>query len=346
MKYLFYIAKIYSIPIIKPLVNYLNKTNDDYRFYISQKVEENFPDKWDRKKILRHLTIAKKFNPDFILCPGNFVDFRIPGLKVQLFHGLGIEKSSHYKIRHFFDVFLTSGPFVTEKFEKLQKEYKYFLVKETGWPKVDYILQYNAQNVKNKFDIPNNKKVILYAPTFSKTMESASELLPIIPETVRDDETWLLKFHELMDENIINEIKERNLPNIKIIDTIDITPLLHASDVLISDTSSVIYEFMVLKEPVITYKSQNRKDKGINIQSSSELRSALDEALKRPYAENRNKHLKEVNPYLDGQITKRVFETLTDIKVKNLLPNKRKPFNMFRKWQVIYHSLFQKGYLR
>ncbi|MCK5076068.1 MAG: CDP-glycerol glycerophosphotransferase family protein, partial [Calditrichia bacterium] len=213
-------------------------------------------------------------------------------------------------------------------------------------PKVDYILQYNAQNVKNKFDIPNNKKVILYAPTFSKTMESASELLPIIPETVRDDETWLLKFHELMDENIINEIKERNLPNIKIIDTIDITPLLHASDVLISDTSSVIYEFMVLKKPVITYKTQNRKDKGINIQSSNELRSALDEALKRPYAENCNKHLKEVNPYLDGQITKRVFETLTDIKVKNLLPNKRKPFNMFRKWQVIYHSLFQKGYLR
>lgn len=47
-----------------------------------------------------------------VLCPGNFVDFRLPGIKVELFHGIGIEKPSHYKIRRFFDLYLTSGPVV------------------------------------------------------------------------------------------------------------------------------------------------------------------------------------------------------------------------------------------
>lgn len=111
MKYIFYVAKIYSIPVIRPLVDYLVEgASDDFVFYVSDKVKNHFPDAWDRGRIIDGLDAAKAFNPDFVLCPGNFVDFRIPGIKVQLFHGLGVEKASHYQIRHFFDVYLTSGP--------------------------------------------------------------------------------------------------------------------------------------------------------------------------------------------------------------------------------------------
>lgn len=346
MKYLFYISKIYSIPIIKPLIDYLRKTDEKYGFYISQKVDANFPEEWDRRKIFKNLSQTKIFEPDFVLCPGNFVDFRIPGTKVQIFHGLGVEKDAHYKIRHFFDLYFTSGPFVTEKFQKLQKKYGYFLVKETGWPKVDYILQFNSQNVKTRLNIPENKKVILYAPTFSRTMESASDLLPVIPDIVRDNEVWLLKFHEFMDREIISKIKENNLSNIRIIDTFDITPFLHISDIMISDTSSVIYEFMVLRKPVVTYRTMGRKDKGINIKYPNELRDAVDQAFNISFGKGNMSRLIDVNPYLKGEISGRVFDTLKEIKHKNLLPKKRKPFNFFRKYQVVYHSIFRKGYLR
>ncbi|MBU1633218.1 hypothetical protein KJ762_01775, partial [bacterium] len=99
MKLLFYIAKQYSVPIILPLTRFCRYRNIEYALFISQKVNDILPDEWENDSIFFDRKSATAFLPDFVLCPGNFVDFRLPGIKVQLFHGLGIEKESHYKIR-------------------------------------------------------------------------------------------------------------------------------------------------------------------------------------------------------------------------------------------------------
>jgi CDP-glycerol glycerophosphotransferase (TagB/SpsB family) len=320
----------------------------DYRFYVSDKVRERRPDSWEDNKILAQLRDAKKFKPDFVLCPGNFVDFRIPGLKVQLFHGLGVEKAVHYKIRHFFDVYLTSGPYVSERFRKLQDKYGYFLIRETGWPKIDYILNYQAENIRIKLGIPENKRIILYAPTFSTQHESATSLTDIIPQIMKDSEFWICKFHELMDPVLIKEYQALDKSKALVLVDAEITPYLHASDVLISDTSSVIYEFMVLDKPIITFRTQARPDKGIDIEEANELRPALDQCFTDPeeLKKNRQRNLDEINPYLDGKISERVFKELEEIYKNNIRANKRKPLNIFRKMQIVYHSRFRKGYLR
>lgn len=348
MKYLFYIARKYSIPIIGPLISFLENTADDFCLFVSQKVFNELSEEWKEYKIYRNIYEAIEYNPDFAIAPGNFIDFRIPGIKVQIFHGLGVEKQSHYKIRHFFDVYLTSGPYVTERFNILQKKHKYFLVEETGWPKIDHILQYPTANLKEKLNIPLDKNIILYAPTFSSGMQSASDLLPIIPKIIYNDEVWLMKFHDLMDKEIVKEFKNQKSEKIVVIDSYDITPYLLISDVMISDTSSVIYEFMVLNKPIITYRTQSRLDKGINITKPDELRTALDRSFENPdeFQKNRIKHLEEINPYLDGKICENIFTKLEDIKINNKLQGKRKPLNLFRKMQVIYHSVFKKGYIR
>ena len=348
MKYLFYIAKTYSIPIIKPLVSVLERKGALYCFYVSDKVKQRLPQEWDRNLVYSSLRDAINFEADFVLCPGNFVDFRIPGIKVQLFHGLGVEKASHYKIRHFFDVYLTSGPFVTKRFNRLQKKYGYFLVIETGWSKVDYILNYPSKNLKEKLGIPDNKKIILYAPTFSAKMESASELKEVIPNIIREDEFWLFKFHELMDKAVVNQFRAIDGKQGKILDTEDITPYLHVADVMLSDTSSVIYEFMLLDKPVVTYKTQSRKDKGINIWRPSDLRQALDQCLSNPlnHQKQRKRHISEINPYVDGKISENIISELEAIIKEDKLPKKRKPLNLFRKMQIVYHSIFRRGYLK
>jgi len=348
MRYLFYIAKAYSIPVIKPLVSRLEIEGKEYGFYVSDNAARNFPDEWDRSRIFKNLKQAKKFSPDFVLCPGNFVDFRIPGIKVQLFHGLGVEKAVHYDIRHFFDIYLTSGPYVTERFDVLRRKYKYFILLERGWPKVDYIVNYPSENLKQKLNIPDGKKIILYAPTFSTKHESATALLDSIPEMMKDDEFWLFKFHELMDNDIVKRFEKIDSQKSTVLQNAEITPYLHTADVMISDTSSVIYEFMILDKPVITFRTQARKDKGIDITEPAELRPALDRCLENPqeFQELRKKHLLEINPSLDGRISERVIKELEDIKLNNLLAGKRKPVNLFRKMQIIYHGIFRKGYLR
>ena len=348
MKFLFYISKKYSIPIIQPLVESLKRTEHEFAYFVSEKVNKNIPDEWKEFLIMNEVEKAINYHPGFVIVPGNFVDPRIPGIKVQIFHGLGVEKRSHYKIRHFFDVYCTSGPFVTERYKKLQKRYKHFLVRETGWPKIDHILNYPSENMKKRFNIPEDKKIILFAPTHSKKMESATELVSVIPKIIHKNDFWLIKFHELMNKELIADFKNKLRDNAKFLNDYDITPYLHIADVLISDTSSVIYEFMVLDKPVITYKTQSRNDKGINITDPKDLRKAIDRSLKNPdeFKEKRMKHLEEINPYLDGKISERLINTLLEIKEKDLLPKKKKPLNLFRKLQIIHHKKFRKGYLR
>ena len=346
MKYLFYTAKKYSIPIVEPLIAYLKKSGDEYALFLSAKVKKSLPDEWKNIPQITNIADAIAWHPDFVITPGNFIDFRIPGIKVQIFHGLGIEKESHYKIRHFFDVYLTSGPVVTERFNRLQKKYKYFLVRETGWPKVDYILNYSSAGLREKYGIPADKKVILYAPTFSRRMESATELLPVIPGIIREDEIWIIKFHELINKEVKKTLTDAKSDGIKIIDTWDITPLLHISDCLVSDTSSVLYESLVVNKPVVTYKTLSRPEKGINISDSSELRKAVDSALETGVTEKNKICLNEVNPYLDGNITENVFRQLEEIKRNDLLPKKHRKLNLFRKLQILYHEKYKKGYLR
>ena len=339
---------MYAIPVIQPLVSHLETTGNAFSFFVSKKVFNQMPASWHQFPVFQSVKESKGFYPDFVLCPGNFVDDRIPGRKVQLFHGLGIEKPSHYQIRHFFDVYCTSGPFVTKRFEEQRKKYGSFLVKETGWPKMDWILNYPKKGLREKHQIPKDKKVILYAPTHSSKMQSADQLLAVFPDCVKKGEVWLLKFHEFMNNETRKIFESHADESIRIVDHYDSTPYLHLTDVLISDTSSIIYEMMALDKPVITFRTLGKTDKGIDIQEPEELRDALDQSLKNPgkLQKQRVAHLKEVNPYLDGKISQRIFGVLGEIQEKNERPEKKKPFNLFRKYQVRYHTLFRKGYLR
>ncbi len=345
MRLLFYVSKLYSIPVILPLVKEAERQSIETALYASAKVAKRLPGIFPGLTIFTELKEAVAFQPDFVLCPGNFVDFRLPGIKVALFHGIGIEKPSHYRIRHFFDVYLTSGPVVTEQFKRLQKKHGYFSVIETGWPKIDHILDFDTTRIREQLKLPKGKKIILYAPTHSSTMESAGDIVPVIETIMKADEIWFCKPHEFMKKETLDELRKKR---IRLIDSYDITPYLHLADVLISDTSSVIYEFMVLDKPVVTYRTMSRKDKGINIESIHELRDALDRSLLNPgeYTHTRHRHLSEVNPRQDGQISKGIIDLLRSFDPSSLKLNRRKPFNLFRKLQILYHSHFREGYLR
>ncbi len=337
MKILFYISKRYSYPIIKPIVDELRKSKKHtIAFYLFPRTVNDFPLKWLRYQVFELPEAAIDFAPDFVLVPGNFVDYRIPGMKVQIFHGLGVEKPAHFKIRPHFDLYLTSGPYVTNKFKRLQKKHDHFYVEETGWAKIDHILEYDFKDLKAKFNIPKGKKVVLYAPTFSNKMESASALLPYLKQTIKDNEFWLIKFHELMNRSKIENLFREDMNNVRIIDDFDITPYLHLADVLISDTSSVNYEFMILDKPIITYRTLSRYDKGINITEPNELREALDEAINNPADRKYNRivQLNDIHPYNNLGVSKRIIETLE--KYHRLkIPSKRRHLNFFRRFQTL-----------
>ena len=347
MKYLFYLAKRYSISIVQPLVELLEQEGRDFAFYVSERVYHRLPDDLKQKHVFRALKDAIDYRPDYVIVPGNFVDHRIPGVKVQIFHGLGVEKASHYKIRHFFDVYLTSGPYVTQRYQQMRQRNPYFEVIETGWLKIDAILKAPAQGLRQRFGIPAGKKVILYAPTFSSKMESSSRLIDVIPSIIAEDEFWLLKFHALMPKELILPFLSLPPDQALIVQKDDITPALHVADLMISDTSSVVYEFFALGKPVITFNAIGNQDKTLNISQPGQLRAAIDRTFQAPdeFAAQRDQAMQAVNPYLDGDIAERTLAALDSLDPRSF-PRKGKPLNLFRKTQVLWHNFSKRGYLR
>ncbi|HPF32390.1 MAG TPA: CDP-glycerol glycerophosphotransferase family protein [Candidatus Sabulitectum sp.] len=341
MKLLFYVSKLYSIPVVLPVLKEALNRGIPSAFFVSGKVARNLPDQFSGVPVFMDLARASDWGPDYVLCPGNFVDFRLPGIKVELFHGIGIEKPSHYAIRHFFDIYLTSGPVVTSRFLELQGKYGYFRVFETGWPKMDHIMRYDASGVRRELGVEPDSRVVLYAPTHSRSMESAGMLLPVLTETPRPGEVWFCKPHEFMDQQAIRRLESSG---IRMATGYDITPFLHMADVLVSDTSSVVYEFMALDKPVVTCRTMGRRDKGIDITAPGELRGAVDRCLNDPgeFSSMRREHMQMVNPRLDGTVSGKIIDLLETRPG----PAGRKPLNLFRKGQIVWHSIFRKGYLR
>ncbi|MBM3899707.1 MAG: CDP-glycerol glycerophosphotransferase family protein [Gemmatimonadetes bacterium] len=343
MRLLLALQHAYSVPVLAPLVTELLRGGPpaDWRVYATGEARAHLPKAWPEVTRVTDLAAAQRFAPDAVLTAENHVDFRLPGLKVQLFHGVGVEKASHYVIRHWFDLYCTSGPMVTARYEALARQHGYFRVAETGWPKFDHILATQpAIGAADPYRHGGVRRVVLYAPTFSRRLQSADDLSALFPQVIRDDEYWLLKFHELMPPALIERFRRLQGPQLQLLGPGDITPALHAADVMISDTSSVVYEFLCLGKPVITYRARANVDKALNIEQPEALRPALDLLLADPDHGRaaREAMLQQVNPYLDGRVAARVLDAVAQALAAGPPRGARKPLNLFRKARYLWQS--------
>ena len=340
LKYLFFVTKPYSFSILKPIQDSITESNSGTVKWFAASSAVNFSSPGDQ---IKSNEAVRDYNPDVVLVPGNIVPHYWPGLKVQVFHGLDEEVKGFYNITGFFDLYCTAGPIMTENFLKIAKQKKHFLVKETGWPKLDpvYKNEWSFSNQKDQlikqYKLSSELPVILYAPTFPPKYTSAPDLLDSINKLKNCKYNWIIKFHSLMDESIRKRYKKLESNNFCVVDELNILPFMAGSDIMITDTSSVAYEFLSFDRPLITYKAIARKYKGINIQHPSELSPAIERSLNDPneFSQNRESCLQDIHPYFDGNSSNRVLKGIADILANGLQNDlKQKPQNFIRKYQI------------
>jgi CDP-glycerol glycerophosphotransferase (TagB/SpsB family) len=330
-KYILYITQNYSFEILRPLHDELKRRgaevmwlamnkNLNHQFFSESDYVENSIDK------------ARDFNPSACFVPGNYVPSFIPGLKVQVFHGLEWKKKGHFSIKGHFDLYCTHGKATTVRFNKLAEKHQYFDVIETGWPKLDYLF-----SSKPFSDCPKNIKTILYAPTFSPKLSSATDLYEEIKRLSQDsDYYWLVKFHPKMNKSWIDMYKGLEGPNLKISQSHNINSLLQRADIMVSDTSSVIGEFALLGKPIVSYKNSEPGDYLINIEDASLIEGAIKEAFnpKQPLLIALKQYVQELHPYTDGKSAYRIIEAVEDILKNGKKAKRKKPFNLIRKFKI------------
>ena len=339
-KYLFFVTKPYSFSILEPIQQAINESNYGIVKWFSASSATNYSCPGDQLKSNEEVS---DYSPDAVIVSGNVVPHFWPGLKVQIFHGLDEEVKGFYNITGFFDLYCTTGPVMTENYSVLAMHKKHFLVRETGWPKLDPVYKnewgfsdQKDQLIKQCKLIPE-LPVILYAPTFPPKYTSAPDLLDSINKLKNCKYNWIIKFHSLMDQSIRERYKKLESNNFRVVDELNILPFMAGSDIMITDTSSVAYEFLHFNRPLITYQAIARRDKGINIQDPSELSPAIERSLNDPneFSHNRESCLQDIHPYFDGHSSNRMLKVIETILTEGLHNElKQKPLNFLRKYQI------------
>ena len=339
LRYLFFVTKPYSFSILNPIDQFVSDSDGGETAWFTASTAKNII---PNGKLLKTTAEVIAYKPDAVLVPGNIVPNCWPGIKVQIFHGMDDEVKGFYHINGQFDLYCTHGQESTMRFKQLAKKYKYFIVKETGWSKLDPLFTkinsklHSKKNLIKKIGFDSKKTILLYAPTFPPKYSSANELLAEITK-LKDEFQWVIKFHTLMDKKIQNKYRGLASTTFKVIDENDILPYYDISDVLITDTSSVAYEFLPLDRPIITYKAIARIDKGINIIDAKDLLGAITRSLLDPaeFSKNRKFYLNEVHPYTDGKSAERVIGTINNSISANIFSKLNpKPNNWIRNRKI------------
>ena len=338
MKTILFCMNPYSFGILEPVMQVLKEKNYEFIWFVRTAILEKFP--YQDQRFTSKIEDLVHFNSDAIFVPGNEVPHYLRGVKTQVFHGLAGEKKGHFRIRNYFDLYLTQGPYFTRWFSKAANKHKDFRVVETGWPKLDIYGKELHKYDPDKLSLLKNysaKKIILYAPTFSPSLTSAPYLLSQIEELALEKEYLIvIKFHDLMAKNLIDSYKKLSMSfkNVLFIEERNIIKYLLIADLMISDTSSVVYEFLLLDKPVITFKNNSLAINWDNLLSFNGLvKSVVRNLLEDPFKEQRLKVLKEYHPYTDGNSAKRMVEVVEEYIKRNGVPEKRL-ISWFRRYKI------------
>jgi CDP-glycerol glycerophosphotransferase len=180
-------------------------------------------------------------------------------------------KSRFYKHTLDWDYLISPNPFSTGAFQSAFRVPKEKII-ETGYPRNDVLYKGNTPeniaSIKERLGIPKDKKVILYAPTWRDDdyVESGKYnfKLPLDLEDMRnklsDEYVVVLRMHYYIASQM--DVSEYEGFAFDESSYSDISDLYLISDILITDYSSVFFDYGNLKRPVLffTYDLEKYRD--------------------------------------------------------------------------------------
>ena len=319
-------------------VCYKNKNNQHTFEHVFKKLGVDYA--WvDDEQGAKSLYVEEK--PDWIFFGNAFSyldEVHTSSKTAQLGHGVGPKPSYYHKSRTPMTVRFMEGAL---RLEKIKSLYPNDTFVQVGFSKLDPL--YNNTEAGLDFDalgLDKSKRTILFAPTFNP---SSLECFPDDWPSHFTDFNILIKPHTFtytreQYKNQRDKLKKwcayKNT-YVATEDDLSLLPFMKHADILLSEASSTLFEFVALNKPVIVcnffklkwsyrgifkYRFHKRfgkdnvlyKEIGLHVNSYNELRDAIEKQLETPslFQAEREKYTYDHVGPTDGMCSKRIVEYL------------------------------------
>ena len=245
--------------------------------------------------------------------------------------GMSAEELKTFPIHNTYtDVFVSSEEIAPKYAEAFNCDIG--IIRPMGVPRTDVYfnekeVQQRYDEIRKKFPQIGKRKVILYAPTFrgNKKSEAAIDDMPdihLLKQELEEDYVLLIKFHPIMSKHL--DLEGAGGFAYDVSSQISIEDALCAADLVITDYSSLIFEYALLKRPMIFYAYDLEKYEadrsfyydyedfvpGPIAKDTSSLIKQIKQIDNQDYADKLDEFLNKYMSACDGNSTKRICEFL------------------------------------
>lgn len=242
---------------------------------------------------------------------------------------------------HTWDFLISQNPFSTATFRRAFDFHKEML--EIGYPRNDILFRENTeedtQRYRRKLGLPLDKKIILYAPTWRDDEFSEDDRYEFRPQIsfeklqkeLGDEYVMIVKYHYLIMDAVDWSPYEGFVYHFD--QSRDIAELFLVSDILVTDYSSVMFDFSIMRRPMFFfaydfykyknelrgfYFSYSKEMPGPISTTTEELIADIHNYDSQEYEERYQKFVEKYNTIDDGKASSRVLDLL-----KKLMPQKQ-----------------------
>lgn len=234
------------------------------------------------------------------------------------------------------DYLISANSFLTDVYKRGYKLEGIFNGKivEEGYPRLDLLFRFSRDEVLTKLEklgikIDRSKKIILYAPTWKGVnyahaeagVEEYFEFKETLEKTIDTSKYQILvKPHQRVFQLAHDKMTEPFF----VPATIDANEILSVTDILVSDFSSIFYDFLATKRPILfyikdieTYKEQrgmyhslDTHLPGPNVQTLEDLAKLINDIdnVSAEWMPKYEELRQYANAYCDGHISKKILD--------------------------------------
>ncbi len=327
--YLLYGSERYALAILRPLQDAIRARGAEAAWFFDGPGGEELH---DNERWLHTTAEVRRFAPRAILTSSNAVPHFFPGVKTEVFHGFDAGKPRHIYVRGFFDLYCTTGP--RDKAGVRSRGPACTAISRCARPAGRSSIRSCALMRPMNPPPLREKPVILYHSTFSPSWSAANILYYTVSRLSRTGKWhWIVTLHPKSSAETVEKYRALQGEFLRFATEDNILDLFPQVDMMISDTSSALNEFLLTYKPVVTFKNRRPGPQLIDIETPEQLEPSIERALARPadLMQEIRKYADAIHPWRDGRSSERVLEAVDDFIAAGARNPRPKPQNFWRK---------------